>query len=270
MYGVLGVGSIARAIVIGLCEGMPDPPRIVLSPRGAAVSAELAGRYPTVSVAADNQAVVDGSEVVLVCLRKADAALLGDLTWRPEQVVVSAVAGGGVAQLTEWVAPATRICRTVPMPPVADRAGLTAVHPPLAEARTLFDQLGSTLEVADVVAYEALSATSATLAGFFEYLRTQTDWLETRGIPADDAGRYVAATYAGALTSLKRSTHPTSPSSPRTTRPRAASTSRWLASCANTAPSTCFGMPSTARSVAWPPDLPVDADPHLPSERDGE
>ena len=70
------------------------------------------------------------------------------------------------------------------MPPVADRAGLTSVHPPLAEARTLFDRLGSTLEVEDVVAYEALSATSATLAGFFEYLRTQTDWLEARGIPS--------------------------------------------------------------------------------------
>jgi len=203
MYGVLGVGSIARAIVTGLCEGAADAPRIVLSPRGAAVSAELAARYPTVRVAADNQEVVAESEVVLVCLRKADAALLGDLTWRPEQVVVSAVAGVGVAQLFEWVAPVTRVCRSVPMPPVADRAGLTAVHPPLAEARVLFDQLGSTLEVEDVHAYEALSATSATLAGFFEYLSTQTDWLGGRGIASDDARRYVAATFAGALASLK-------------------------------------------------------------------
>jgi pyrroline-5-carboxylate reductase len=202
-YGVLGVGSIARAIVIGLCAGVADPPRIVLSPRGAAVSAELAGRFPTVTVAADNQSVADGSDVVLVCLRKADAALLGDLAWRPEQVVVSAVAGVGVEQLTEWVTPATRVCRSVPMPPVADRAGLTAVHPPLAEARALFDRLGSTLEVEDVVAYEALSATSATLAGFFEYLGTQSDWLEGRGIPSADARRYVAATFAGALASLK-------------------------------------------------------------------
>ena len=202
-YGVLGVGSIARAIVIGLCEGVADPPRIVLSPRGAAVSAELAGRYPTVSVAADNQGVVDGADLVIVCLRKPDAALLGDLTWRPEQVVVSAVAGVGIPQLTEWVTPAARVCRSVPMPPVADRAGLTAVHPPLAEARALFDKLGSTLEVEGVVAYEALSATSATLAGFFEYLTTQTDWLEESGIPSADARRYVAATFAGALSSLQ-------------------------------------------------------------------
>jgi pyrroline-5-carboxylate reductase len=202
-YGVLGVGAIARAIVTGLCEGIDVPPAIVLSPRGAAISTELASRYPTVSVAVDNQAVVDGSDVVLVCLRRADAELLGDLTWRADHVVVSAVAGVGMPELRSLVAPAARGCRSVPMPPVADRAGLTAVHPPLAEARRLFDQLGTTLEVPDVESYEALSATSATLAGFFEYLRTQTDWLEARGIPAADARRYVAATFAGALTSLK-------------------------------------------------------------------
>ena len=205
-YGVLGVGSIARAIVTGLCEGVPDAPSIVLSPRGAATSAELAGRYGTVTVAADNQAVVDGSTTVVVCLRKADAHLLGDLVWRPEQVVISAIAGVGIDELAPWVAPASRIARSVPMPPVAWRAGLTAVHPPLPEARDLFDRLGETLEVPDVTAYEALSATSATLAGFFEYLSTQSDWLESVGIPARDARRYVAATYAGALGSLQTGT----------------------------------------------------------------
>jgi pyrroline-5-carboxylate reductase len=207
-YGVLGVGAIARAIVTGLCAGVADPPSILLSPRGAATAAELAGRYPSVEVAADNQAVLDASEVVLVCLRTADAALLGELAWRPDHVVVSATATLGMPRLLELVAPATRACRSVPMPPVADRAGLTAVHPPLAEARDLFDRLGRTLEVEDVTAYEALSATSATLAGFFEYLSTQSDWLEARGIAPADARQYVAATYAGALTSLEAEAAP--------------------------------------------------------------
>lgn len=202
-YGVLGVGAIARAIVTGLCDGITEPPSIVLSPRGAATSAGLARRFPTVEAAADNQAVLDASDVVVVCLRNADVLRLGDLEWRAEHVVVSAVAGVGVHRLLELVVPATRVCRCVPMPPVADRAGLTSVHPPLTEARELFDRLGSTLEVEDVAAYEALSATSATLAGFFEYLQTQSEWLETRGIPAADARQYVAATYAGALGQLR-------------------------------------------------------------------
>ncbi|MFL6173973.1 MAG: pyrroline-5-carboxylate reductase dimerization domain-containing protein [Marmoricola sp.] len=201
-YGVLGVGSIARAIVTGLCDGVAEPPEVVLSPRGAATSAELAERFPTVEVAPGNQAVLDTADVVVVCLRSADAGLLGELVWRADHVVISAVAGLGMARLTDLVAPAARVCRSVPMPPVADRAGLTSVHPPLAEARELFDRLGTTMEVEDVSAYESLSATSATLAGFFEYLSTQSDWLEQRGIPAEDARRYVAATYAGALGSL--------------------------------------------------------------------
>ena len=129
--------------------------------------------------------------------------MLGDLTWRPDHVVISAIAGVGVGQLAAWVAPASRIARSVPMPPVAWRAGLTAVHPPLPEARELFDRLGQTLEVPDVHAYEALSATSATLAGFFEYLAVQATWLEEQGIAAHDARRYVGATFAGALGSLQ-------------------------------------------------------------------
>jgi pyrroline-5-carboxylate reductase len=202
-YGVLGVGALASAIVTGLCRDVDDPPRILLSPRGAATSAALADRFATVEVAGDNAAVVDGSEVVIVCLRNADAGLLGDLDWRADHVVISAVAGVGMPRLTQLVAPATKVCRSVPMPPVADRAGLTSVHPPLEEARELFDRLGETLEVPDVHAYEALSATSATLAGFFEYLAVQASWLEERGIPAFDARRYVGATYAGALGSLQ-------------------------------------------------------------------
>jgi pyrroline-5-carboxylate reductase len=207
-YGVLGVGAIARAIVTGLCADVTNAPSIALSPRGTATAAELARQYPTVEVAADNQGVLDASTVVVVCLRTADAPLLGELAWRPDHVVVSATAALGMPRLLELVAPATRACRSVPMPPVADRAGLTAVHPPLPEARELFDRLGETVEIEEVDAYEALSATSATLAGFFEYLSTQSDWLETRGIAPTDARRYVAATYAGALTSLEAEAAP--------------------------------------------------------------
>ena len=54
-----------------------------------------------------------------------------------------------------------------------------------------------------MTAYESLSATSATLSGFFGYLATQTAWLERRGIGAEDARSYVAATYAGALRQLE-------------------------------------------------------------------
>ena len=67
--GVLGVGALGAAIVTGLCEDVDDAPEVLLSPRNAEIAAGLAQRFPTVEVAADNQAVVDGAAVVIVCVR---------------------------------------------------------------------------------------------------------------------------------------------------------------------------------------------------------
>ena len=82
MIGVLGVGAIAEAMVTGWCDGVGEPPTIVLSPRGRDRSASLAGRFPTVEVAAHNQEVLDRAATVVVALRPQDvAATLGSLTF---------------------------------------------------------------------------------------------------------------------------------------------------------------------------------------------
>jgi pyrroline-5-carboxylate reductase len=44
-YGFLGVGEIAEAMVIGLCERNSNPPRILLSPRNEQRATALALRY---------------------------------------------------------------------------------------------------------------------------------------------------------------------------------------------------------------------------------
>jgi pyrroline-5-carboxylate reductase len=196
-YGILGVGSIATAIVTGLCDGVVEPPDIVLSPRSAERAAGLAVRFPSVRVATDNQQVVDDSDVVVVCLRPADVAdVLAGVQFRADHAVISAVAGLAVAQLAGLVAPATDIARSVPLPAVATRGGATPVHPGTPAATVLFDRLGGSLEIADELAYESVSAASATVAAYFRYLGTIADWLCGHGIPTDAARRYVADTFA--------------------------------------------------------------------------
>jgi pyrroline-5-carboxylate reductase len=197
-YGVLGVGAIGSAIVTGLCEDVDDPPEVLLSPRGAEIAAGLAERFDTVDVATDNQAVVDGAPVVLVCVRPPDAEpVLGELRFPADRVVLSAVAGVAIETLRQLVAPATDIARVIPLPTVARREGITPVHPPNTAAKTLFDRLGETVELADVEAFEALAASTATLAAHFRYLGTIAAWLESQGIPASAATHYVASTFAG-------------------------------------------------------------------------
>lgn len=196
-YGVLGVGSIAEAIVLGLCRDVAEPPEVVLSPRNAERAAALAAELTTVRVAADNQAVVDASDVVVVCLRPADAEpVLAGLTFRADQAVVSAVAGLPVAALTELVAPAGDVSRSIPLPAVTTRASVTPVYPPTSAVTALFDRLGGHLPVPDELAYESVAAASATVAAYFRYLGAIAEWLVGRGIPAAEARRYVADTFA--------------------------------------------------------------------------
>jgi pyrroline-5-carboxylate reductase len=201
-YGVLGVGALASAIVTGLCEGVADPPTIVLSPRNAQASAALASRYPSVSIAADNQAVLDSVEVVIVCLRRAHAVLLGDLTWRPQHVVVSSIAGVPLTRLVELVAPAGEVARAVPMPAVATRSSRTPVHPPLPRALDVFERLGGTMPIGNGVQFEAIFTAMGTVAPFFEYLRVLADFLVDHGLPSRDAQQVVAATFTGLLEQL--------------------------------------------------------------------
>ena len=198
VYGVLGVGAIGAAIVTGLCENVDDAPQVLLSPRNAGIAAGLTQRFATVDVAADNQAVVDGATVVIVCVRPQVAAtVLAELRFPADRVVISAMAGVPVTTLQRLVAPATDVARVIPLPSVARRDGITPVHPPNTAATALFNRLGETAELADVKAFEAFSASTATIAAHFAYLNTIAAWLESQEIPAPAATRYVASMFAG-------------------------------------------------------------------------
>jgi pyrroline-5-carboxylate reductase len=67
-YGFVGVGTMSSAIVRGMCTLSTLPmTSIVLSPRGADKVATLKALFPDmVTIAADNQAVLDACDIVFV------------------------------------------------------------------------------------------------------------------------------------------------------------------------------------------------------------
>jgi pyrroline-5-carboxylate reductase len=198
-YGILGIGELGAAIVTGLCEGTDAAPGILLSPRSAARAAALAARYPSVTVAPDNQALADRCAVVVLSVRPADAGeVLGQLTFRAGQAVISVLAGVNHAELAPLVAPATDIARAVPLPQVARRALITPVYPDTAAARALFSQLGGVLPVTEISQFEAMSAATATLAAHVRYLAEISRWLSDQGVDPDQASRYVRSVFAAA------------------------------------------------------------------------
>lgn len=192
--GVVGVGSIAEAIVEGLCAGA-DTPALLLSPRNAERAARLAARHAGVAVASDAQAVLDGAGTILVCVRPADAqAVLAPLRFRPEHRVVSVMAGVSAARLLQLCGPAGVVARAIPLPAVAERRGLTPVWD--AAAAELFRPLGGVVELEDEATFEVFSAASGTVAAHFSYLDAIAGWMAAHGAPRDGADRFVAEVFA--------------------------------------------------------------------------
>ena len=202
-YGIIGVGAIGAAIVTGLCEGVASAPAVVLSPRNAGRAAELASRLSTVRVARTNQEVIDGSSVVLLCIRPQQArSVLGGLKFSSQQAIVSMIAGISIETLQQLVAPAQSIARAIPLPAVAAREGATPIFPPIEAARSLFDRLGCSIEIPNERALEATSASTATVSAHFAYLNAICRWLIAQGVAETAARRQVAATFAGLAAQL--------------------------------------------------------------------
>lgn len=198
--GFVGTGAIAKAIVVGLLDGDEAADlTVALSPRNAAMAAELAKRFPRhVTVAGSNQAVLDAADVVvLAVVPRIAREVAGALRFRPDHLVVSLVATVAIEDLTPVVAPATRIVRAIPLPSAAERASPTPIMPPDPIAKSIFDRVGTAIETSNPRAFDAMSAASGIMAGHFAAAGAVAGWLADQGLERPRADAYVRLMLAG-------------------------------------------------------------------------
>jgi pyrroline-5-carboxylate reductase len=207
--GFVGTGAITSAIVTGLCTHADVRCRITVSPRNAACAASLATAFPLVRIAADNQAVLDDSDVVFLAVRpQIVRQVVGELRFKPEHRVISLVATYSRHTIAELVRPATSVVCAVPLPTVAFHEGPTAMFPPDAGAASIFQLLGGAIEVATETELHALWAATATMATHFRFLHTIASWLSARGVPQERARDYVVTMFAGLARAAARRPEP--------------------------------------------------------------
>ncbi|RNG17793.1 pyrroline-5-carboxylate reductase [Streptomyces botrytidirepellens] len=201
--GIIGVGKIARALVVGLCDGPGEPPEVFLSPRGTRTAAELSARYDGVQVCADNQQVVERSEVLIIAVRRADRhEALAGLRVDGNKTVVNVMSGVGNDELRRILATDAALVRAIPLPSVSERRSVTVTFPSHPVVDALFERLGGAQPVADEAAFDVLSALTGAQTTHYAYLATLTSWAVGHGIPADAADRYVRSLFQGVGRSL--------------------------------------------------------------------
>jgi len=203
--GFLGTGHITSAMVTGLGSSYDDP--IWLSPRNAEVAADLARRFPRVSVGASNQDVLDKSDVIILALPPSTAAgVIADLRFRADHQIISVISGFPMKDLAAVVAPATGVTRAVPLPSVADRTGPTAIYPADPMVTALFNRLGAAIPVEREDQFEAFCAATGAIASHLAFAETVASWLARHGIPEATARTYVPAMFRGATNAEEHAT----------------------------------------------------------------
>jgi pyrroline-5-carboxylate reductase len=194
--GIIGTGHIAAAFVAGLCASPTAPARILVSPRNAETAAKLAARFPAVTVAKDNQAVVDAADWVVLSVRPQVARdVLGALRFRAGQTVLSLIAPIADDWIDEAVMPARLAARFLVMPPVERRLGPVAFFPPDPAVERLMANVGTTVAVDSKHELLTIWSLTALLAPFFNFVATTADWAARNGVAPETARAYAVAMF---------------------------------------------------------------------------
>jgi pyrroline-5-carboxylate reductase len=195
--GFVGTGTISAAMIEGLCL-KPGVGPILVSPRNAEIAQDLAARFPNVTIAADNQDVLDKSETLVLAVRPQIAAdVLPALTFRPDHKVISLIATVSLDWLCEVTAPAASVTRAVPLPPVARAQGPTAMFPADPEALALFDRLGTAIALKDEAEFDTFSTATSIMGSYFAFAHTITDWMTRHGVSGDKAHAFMVQMLEG-------------------------------------------------------------------------
>ena len=124
--GFIGTGGIASAMVRGFCASSDFSGRINLTVHKNREKADaLKELFPErISVHESNQAAVDGSDVVFICvLPQQHEAVVRALRFRADQRVMHITGGAKLADSLALYAPAKSAARAIPLPFAARRTG---------------------------------------------------------------------------------------------------------------------------------------------------
>jgi len=196
--GFIGTGHIAAPMVRFLSDRGHE---VTVSNRNADVAAQL-NQSHGVRVA-DNQSVVDTSDIVFLCVRPHIAEdVLTSIDFRPDQQIISVMAGISLKHLQAICAPATDFSLTIPFG-FLEKGGCPL---PAYPSKTLLEQLFSpenpVIELASESALNQHFAICTMLPGLLDLMATGAGWLGAATGDQDAAALYTTQLIRGFLDAL--------------------------------------------------------------------
>lgn len=194
--GFIGTGEMAAPMVRFLArKGYP----VTVSERSKAISSALAAEFEGVTVA-DNQGVVDASEIVFLALRPQHwKDGVAGLKFREDQQIVSVMAGVPLAQIATVCAPVADISVTMPIAALEQGGCPLPTYPKGSPMEVLFAPENPVLAQPSEAAILSHFAASTMASATFDMLDSASRWLAGQTGDADMAQTYVTALIAAIM-----------------------------------------------------------------------
>lgn len=221
--GFLGCGTIASAIATGLATSPQTSfsiQSISVTRRSAHRSAALQQRFSQlVSVHDENQAILDRSDIIFLCLLpEQTSAALQSLQFDPERhTLISLVSTSSLEELCrDSRLPATNVCKMICLPAVADCNGLCLLQTPPPDCLgtegadssllviELCQALGGVVPVNTAEQMSALMVTTCLMGSFYGILRNNREFLVNNGVDRALASYAVGRLYENMVQDIHR------------------------------------------------------------------
>ncbi len=197
--GFIGTGNIAAPMARFLAG---KGHQILVTKRNAKVSAQLQAQIGAQVMTA--QEVLDGSDVVFLCLRPHVAeGIIEGLSFRAEHEVVSVMAGISRVRLGALCAPAAGFVQTIPLGYLEKGGCPLAAFGDADLLRGLFEPENPVVPVASEAALNAHFAICAMVPGVLELMEGAAGWLGQRTGDPDAAAFFTTRLMGGFLAAME-------------------------------------------------------------------
>ena len=169
--GFVGTGKITSSVVTGICRSKISFKKIILSPRNINVAKKLKRQFRKVSIAKNNQEIVNSCNWVFLAVTPPVAQkIIKNLKFKSSQTIVSFISTMTLPQLKKAIKVKATIVRAVPLPPISLRKGPVPLFPTNKKVKIFFDKLGTTVEISNEELSNNFWSTSGMMAPFYELL----------------------------------------------------------------------------------------------------
>lgn len=205
-------GAIARGLAAGSKVAAADI--VVCSPNRHGELDALKAEYPSINVSVDNEAAVNGTEMIILAVKPwVLDPVMDDLKMKIDfqrQMLVSIVAGATLGELANYAfAGKAAVFQLIPNTAISVHQSMTFIaqrgaRPDQIKAvEEIFGELGQTMLVEERVMPACMALASCGIAYVMRYIRAASEGGVELGLPADTAKQIVMQTMAGAVELLR-------------------------------------------------------------------